>query len=118
MASKIGSKTSGKDNYRALREQLDEVVLKLQDPECDVDEAVGLYEQALVLIGKLEKCLETAENRITKVQADFGVGADGSHAGVGYHFVGCLFLVCGVCGAAVSADADAAGQNGARHVGP
>lgn len=76
MTAKTGSKTSGKQTYQTLREQLDEVVLKLQDPECDVDEAVDLYEQALGLIGKLEAHLETAENRITKMQADFGVGAD------------------------------------------
>lgn len=62
-------------NYQALREQLDEVVLKLQDPECNVDEAVDLYEQSLVLIGKLEAHLEQAENRITKVQAKFGMNS-------------------------------------------
>lgn len=70
----MAGKTKGKDNYQALRERLDEVVLKLQDPECDVDEAVDLYEQALILIGKLEQHLEKAENRITKVQADLGIG--------------------------------------------
>jgi exodeoxyribonuclease VII small subunit len=62
--------------YQALRERLDETILKLQDPECDVDEAVDLYEQALVLIGKLEEHLEQAENRITRVQANFA-GAEG-----------------------------------------
>jgi exodeoxyribonuclease VII small subunit len=72
----MAGKTDSKGNYQTLRQQLDEVMLKLQDPECDVDEAVGLYEQALALIAKLEKHLETAENRITKVQADFGVGTD------------------------------------------
>lgn len=70
----MAGKTDGKDNYQALREQLDEVVLKLQDPECDVDEAVDLYEQALGLVGKLERHLEKAENRITKVQANFDIG--------------------------------------------
>lgn len=67
-------KNSNDDSgYQALRAQLDEVVLRLQEPECDVDEAVGLYEQALTLIGKLENHLEQAENRITKVQAKFGL---------------------------------------------
>jgi len=69
------SKKPDGENYQVLRERLDELLLKLQDPECDVDEAVDLYEQALVLIDKLEKHLEKAENRIRKVQADFGIGS-------------------------------------------
>lgn len=64
-------------SYQRLREQLDEVVLKLQDPDCDVDHAVDLYEQALKLIAQLEKHLEKVENRITKVQSDFGASTGG-----------------------------------------
>ena len=60
--------------YKALREQLDDVLLKLQDPDCDVDEAVTLYEQALGLVSKLEQRLETSENRIEKIKADLGGG--------------------------------------------
>lgn len=71
-----GKKADNNQTYQELREQLDEVVLKLQDPECDVDEAVALYEQALAIIGRLEKHLESAENRITKIQADFGAGSE------------------------------------------
>jgi exodeoxyribonuclease VII small subunit len=60
--------------YQELRAQLDELLQKLQDPDCDVDAAVDLYEQALTLVTKLETHLESAENRIKKVQADFGIG--------------------------------------------
>jgi exodeoxyribonuclease VII small subunit len=63
------------ESYQELRRQLDETVLKLQDPDCDVDQAVDLYEQALVLTGKLESYLQQAENRITKIQAQFGMSA-------------------------------------------
>jgi exodeoxyribonuclease VII small subunit len=55
--------------YSDMRKQLDEVVQKLQDPDCDVDVAVDLYEQALKFISKLEKHLDKAENRISKVQS-------------------------------------------------
>jgi exodeoxyribonuclease VII small subunit len=64
---------SDAETYQVLREQLDAAMLKLQDPECDVDQAVALYEQALAVISKLETHLQTAENRITKIQADFGI---------------------------------------------
>lgn len=58
--------------YAVLRQQLDDIVLKLQDPDCDVDEATKLYEQALTVAQRLESHLEQAENRISKIQADFG----------------------------------------------
>jgi exodeoxyribonuclease VII small subunit len=59
--------------FQEMRTQLDEVLLKLQDPDCDVDEAVELYEQALKLVAKLEQHLQTAENRIQKIKVDFGL---------------------------------------------
>ena len=68
--------TEDGESYQRLRERLDELLLRLQDPECDVDEAVDLYEQALSLITKLEAHLERAENRIRKVQAEFGLQND------------------------------------------
>lgn len=71
MAAKV-NKAEG-DTYQQLRQQLDQTVLKLQDPACDVDQAVELYEQSLALIAKLEKYLERTENRITKVTAKFGL---------------------------------------------
>lgn len=58
-------------SYGELRAQLDEVMNKLQSPDCDVDEAVKLYEQALTYVKQLEAYLETAENKVKKVQADF-----------------------------------------------
>lgn len=58
-------------SYSELRAQLDEVMAKLQAPDCDVDEAVKLYEQALGYAQQLEAHLQTAENRVKKVQADF-----------------------------------------------
>ncbi len=69
------TKTESEESYQALRERLDGLLNKLQDPAGDVDEAVSTYEQALEVIAKLEQHLETAENRIKKVQTDFGITA-------------------------------------------
>lgn len=62
-------------NYQQLREELDSLILRLQDPECDVDTAAEMYAGALSLIKQMEAHLEKAENRIKKVQADFGSAA-------------------------------------------
>lgn len=56
--------------------QLDELLAKLQNPDCDVDEAAGLYEAALTCIAQLEKHLTTVKNRVIKVQADFAGTSD------------------------------------------
>ena len=61
-------------NYGELRRQLDEIMTKLQDPECDVDEAAALYEQALQAIGRLETHLQAAENRVRRAHGDFAGG--------------------------------------------
>jgi exodeoxyribonuclease VII small subunit len=59
------------NSYGDLRAQLDETLAKLQSPDCDVDEAVALYEQALGYVKQLEQYLQTAESKVKKVQADF-----------------------------------------------
>jgi exodeoxyribonuclease VII small subunit len=58
-------------NYQTLRLQLDDVLSKLRDPACDVDQAVTLYEQAVSLAAKLESHLEKAENQVQKVRVQF-----------------------------------------------
>jgi exodeoxyribonuclease VII small subunit len=60
--------TPAKETYQTLRLQLDEVIARLQNPDCDVDEAVKLYEKAVALTAKLEAYLEKAENKVRKVQ--------------------------------------------------
>jgi len=59
------------ESYKTIRAELDAVLVRLQDPSSDVDDAVALYEQATRLTTKLEAYLETAENHIKKVRADF-----------------------------------------------
>ncbi len=57
--------------YQQLSDQLEQTMIKLQNPDCDVDEATDLYEAALQNIAQLEKHLATAKNRVAKIQTSF-----------------------------------------------
>lgn len=65
-------------SYQELRARLDTIILQLQGPDCDVDQAADLYEQALVIIRQMEQHLAAAENRIQKIKADFTAGGNGA----------------------------------------
>lgn len=54
--------------YQSLSAELDAVLAKLQDPDVQVDEAVTLYEQGVKLVAQLEKHLQAAENKLTKLK--------------------------------------------------
>jgi len=58
--------------YGELSAKLDGLLAELQQPDCDVDQAAELYEAALKTITAMEEHLESAKNRIKKVQTDFG----------------------------------------------
>jgi exodeoxyribonuclease VII small subunit len=70
MAKTSKKTTKASKSYRELRAELDDVVLKLQDADIDVDQAADLYEQALKAADALETYLTEAENRIRKVKAE------------------------------------------------
>lgn len=54
--------------YQKLSDELDEVLVRLQQPGTDIDQALKLYEQGQVLIKKLEQHLTTAENKINRLK--------------------------------------------------
>ena len=58
--------------YSELSDTLDGLLAKLQQPNCDVDEAALLFEAALQCITGMEEHLITAKNRIIKVQNNTG----------------------------------------------
>lgn len=58
-----------KVNYRKLNDELDEILERLQGGELSIDEAVPAYERGMQLVKELEAYLQSAENRITEVQA-------------------------------------------------
>jgi exodeoxyribonuclease VII small subunit len=56
--------------YSELTQEFEVVMSSLQSGTVDVDEAVKLYEQGLLLTTELEKRLEAAENKVIKLQAN------------------------------------------------
>jgi exodeoxyribonuclease VII small subunit len=58
------------DTYESMYLELDEIIQLLQSGELNLDEAVKKYERSRELIIKLEKHLETVQNKITKIKAD------------------------------------------------
>lgn len=56
------------NSYQNLNVELDAVLAKLQDPDVHVDDAVKLYEQGMRLVTQLEKHLQAAENKLTKLK--------------------------------------------------
>jgi len=71
----VKKQTTEQVSYQSIRSELDSVLIRLQDPASDVDDAVALYEQAVQLAAKLDAHLESAENHIKKVSVDFGITA-------------------------------------------
>ncbi|MDZ7744244.1 MAG: exodeoxyribonuclease VII small subunit [Candidatus Saccharibacteria bacterium] len=63
---------AAKKDYKTLQAELDTALSELQSGELDIDQAVKLYEQGMQLIKELEKQLKIAENKVKKVQAEFG----------------------------------------------
>ena len=58
-------------DYKTLSAELDSVLAKLQSAELDVDESVKLYARGMEVAKELEKYLQTAENKVIKVKADW-----------------------------------------------
>lgn len=58
--------------YQEVNGQLDEVLMRLQQSDIQVDEAVALYKEGLALAAALEKHLEQAENTVRKLKASAG----------------------------------------------
>jgi len=55
-------------DYQALSKRLDEVLAAMQAPDITVDEAITLYKEGAHLVDLLQKYLDSAENRVTKLK--------------------------------------------------
>jgi exodeoxyribonuclease VII small subunit len=53
-----------KANYQELKQQLDDILAKLQDEEVDVDEAVKLYKQGQKVVTELEAYLTQTKQQL------------------------------------------------------
>ena len=56
-------------SYQELHEELEAILLKLQRDGVDIDEAIKLYERGQVVVKQLQDYLQTAENKISELQA-------------------------------------------------
>ena len=54
-------------SYRQLKDELDQVINKLENGEADIDEAVELYETGQKLVAELEKYIKKSEAKIKKI---------------------------------------------------
>ncbi len=59
---------ANKKNYKTLSGELDDVLLRMQSEDVDIDEALELYKRGQGLIAELEKYLSTAKNEIQKIK--------------------------------------------------
>lgn len=57
-----------KKNYKQLKEELDEILEKLDSDSLDIDTAVDYYEKAKILISETEKYLAATKAKIKKIE--------------------------------------------------
>lgn len=58
-------------DYQILNNELETILESLQRPDVQVDEAIKLYEQGLILIKQLEDRVKNAENRLITLKAEY-----------------------------------------------
>jgi len=58
-------------DYKSLSAELDAIIESMQTADLDIEEAVAQYERGMKIIEQLEIHLKTAENRVTKVKANW-----------------------------------------------
>lgn len=63
------------ESYQALKQQLDEILQKLQQDDVDIDRAVAYHKKGIEIIAKLEKYLTTAQNEIAELSKKPGKGS-------------------------------------------
>ncbi len=64
------------EDYQTLSQELESVLVALQRPDVQVDEAVKLYERGLHLADRLEIHLKQAKNEIQKLKLQVASKAD------------------------------------------
>lgn len=60
-----------KDTTQQLQAELEAIIAWFESDEADIDSAAGKYERGMMIAKQLEKRLQAAENKITKLQKSF-----------------------------------------------
>jgi len=71
IAIKLSDAPTSDKSYAELNAELEEVMATLQHEDIDVDQAMEAYQKGMTLVAQLEIYLREAENKITKLKADF-----------------------------------------------
>ena len=56
-----------KNNWKDLNVRLEEIIFLLQNQSVDIDKASALYDEALIIINRLETYIQKAKNKIEQV---------------------------------------------------
>lgn len=72
MSAAKRTSSTAKPDYASLRQELNDIVVRLQSTEVDVDDAMAAYKRGVDIIAQLETYLTKAEHTITLLdeQAD------------------------------------------------
>jgi len=54
-------------DYQVLKQELDDLTVKLQDDNTSIDESLELYERGIKIISILTDYLQKAENKLSKI---------------------------------------------------
>ena len=57
-----------KKTYQQLKSELDEIIVKLEDPDIDIDEALTLHQKAGALTRDLDQYLSQREQKFKKIK--------------------------------------------------
>lgn len=55
-------------NYKELKDELEQIIAKLESDEVDLDESIELYEKGQKLVASLEKYIQKADLKIKKIK--------------------------------------------------
>jgi exodeoxyribonuclease VII small subunit len=69
----MSNKVSSDNNYLDLRNELDDVMIKIQAEDLDIDQALVFYKKGLELIRQLEEHIKKAENEVKVLKAKFDI---------------------------------------------
>jgi exodeoxyribonuclease VII small subunit len=72
----MANKKSEPKDYRAMAAELDAILEALQKSDLDIDEAVQAYTHGMEIVEELEKYLQSAENKVTKIKKSWSTSTE------------------------------------------
>lgn len=72
----MANKKNESKDYRAMVAELDAILEALQTSDLDIDEAVQAYTHGMEIVEELEKYLQSAENKVTKIKKSWSTSTE------------------------------------------